>query len=247
VLATLAVIDFMNSREKAGAIWGALVLGFILSKDRSIAGSILQVFRLIFCKKLSLVWAAAAAYAAGIVFAARAAGLWHTTAIKETVYWFVGTAAVLTGSALTSRRFDRAYAKRAAHKALRVTIIIEFLVNLYVMPLVAELVLIPLVALFVMMQVVAENDPKLASVRTFLDRTLVLIGLGLLVWVAESAVTDVRGLLRREHAESLLLIPAFTLAFVPFLYGMMRWSRWDTDRVMRRFWEEKEEEKKLAA
>jgi hypothetical protein len=246
VVSTLAVMQFLNSREKAGAIWAAAVLAHALTKNRSIAHSILRALGALFAPKLSLVWATAAAYAAGLVVAAYTAGLWHTTATKETVYWFVGTAAVLTGSALTTRSFRPDYAKRVAHKALRAAIIIEFLLNLYVLPLAAELVLVPLVAMFVMMQVVAANDPKLAPVRTFLDRTLMLIGLGLLAWVAVSALTDLRGLLTREHAESLLLVPAFTLAFVTFLYGVMMWSRWDTDRVMRR-WQEGTSEEKLAA
>lgn len=246
MLATLTLIDFLNSREKAGAIWAGAVLVYVLCKDRSIAGSILRSLGTLFTPKLSLVWAAAAAYAAGLVLAAAVIGLWHTTAIKETLYWFLGTAVVLTGSALTTPSFDRTYAKRVAHKALRLTIIIEFLVNLYVMPLAAELVLVPLVAMFVMMQIVAESDPKLASVRTFLDRALMLIGVCLLAWVTVSALTDPRGLLTREHAEALMLVPVLTLAFLPFLYGMMRWSRWDTDRVMRR-WRQKTHEERLAA
>jgi hypothetical protein len=192
-----------------------------------------------FAPKLSLMWAAAAGYSTVIVFAAYEARLWHATAIKETVYWFVGTAAVLTANAGATRRFDRAYAKRLARKALRVTIIIEFLVNLYMMPLVAELVFVPLVATFVVMQVVTESDPKFAAVNKFVDGTLILIGFGLMVWVIVNALSDVDDLVTREHAEGLLLVPAFTLAFVPFLYGMWKWSKWDQERVMRRWREAK--------
>jgi hypothetical protein len=188
-----------------------------------------------FAPKLSLLWALAAVYSAGLVFAAYAGGLWHTTAIKETVYWFLGTAAVLTGSAVSTRTFDRDYAKGLVRKALRATIVIEFLVNLYVMPFAAELVFVPLVALFVVMQVVAANDPKLANVKKFLDRVLVVIGIGVMAWVIVTAATDLHGLITREHAEGLLLAPCFTLAFVPFLYGMWRWSRWDQERIMRRW------------
>ncbi len=235
----LALIDFLDSRQKAMVVWSVIVLAYVRRKDRSIGGSIVRVLRPMFAPKLSLLWALAATYSAGLVLAAYAAGLWHTSAIKETVYWFVGTAAVLTGGAIRTRNFDRDYAKRLARKALRVTIVVEFLVNLYVMPLAAELVFVPLVAMFVMMQVVAEHDPKVASVKKLLDRMLMLIGIGVMTWVIVSVATDLHGLLTREHAEGLLLVPAFTLAFVPFLYGMWRWSRWDQEHVMRRWREGK--------
>jgi hypothetical protein len=189
--------------------------------------------------KLLLMWATAACYCAAIVLGAERAGMWHTTAIKETIYWFLGTAAVLAGNATTTHTFDRAFIKRLARKAIRFTIIIEFLINLYVMPLLAELFLVPVVALFVAMQALAENDPKLMPVKKLLDRTLMFIAFGLMLYVTVSAVTDLGALLTREHAEGLLLAPAFTLACVPFLYAIWRWSRWDRDRVMRR-WRENE-------
>lgn len=66
-----------------------------------------------------------------------------------------------------------------------------------------------------------------------------LIGFGLIAWVIVGASTDLHGLVTREHAEGLLVAPAFILAFVPFLYLVWRWSRWDQERVMRRWREEK--------
>jgi hypothetical protein len=167
------------------------------------------------------------------VLAADATGLWHTTAIKETVYWFIGTAAVLTGNAMTTRDFGRDYAKRLARKALRIALVVEFLINLYPLPFIAELVLVPALALFVTAQVVAESDSKHLASKKLLDRMLLVMGFGLMMWVIVSAVTDLGGLLTRAHAEGLLLVPVFTLAFVPFLYGMWRWSRWDEERLMR--------------
>jgi hypothetical protein len=185
------------------------------------------------------VWVALAAYATALVLAADAAGIWHRTALKETVYWFVGTAAVLTGNAMTERAFSREYARRLVRTALRFTIIVELLLNLYAMPLAAELVLVPLVGLFVLMQVVAERDPGLANVSSFLDRTLMLVGLGLITWLAVHAATDVGGLLTRGNAERLLLVPVFTVALLPFLFGVWWCSQWERVRIIRR-WNEKE-------
>jgi hypothetical protein len=231
----LAFISFLDSREKAILVWTLLLLAYVLRKDRSIASSMLGVLRSMFAPKLAVVWITAAAYCAALVVAADLVGLWHTSAIKETVYWFIGSGAVLTGGAMIARTFDEAYAHRIARNAVRFTLLVEFLVTLYVMPLAAELVLVPLIALILMVQVVAEHDPNAAAVKKLLDRTLALLGLGVLAWVSVRVVSDPHWLLTRQHAESLLLPPALTLAFVPFLYAMWRWSRWDHDRIMRRW------------
>lgn len=234
-----AVVDFLSSREKAMLIWGVVVTVYVWRKDNSIGGSLVGVLRSMFAPKLSLLWLAATTYCSAIVLAAKVAGLWPTTATKETIYWFLCTGAVLTGNVTTARSFDRAFVKQLARKALRLTIIVEFLVGVYVMPLAAELVVVPVVALFAMMQVVAENDPNLTSVKKLLDRISMLIGFGLMAWVIVSALTDLDALATRDHAEGLLLVPAFTLALVPFLYAVWKWSRWDQDRIMRRWRESK--------
>lgn len=233
------MVEFLNSREKAVVIWGVIVLAVVLGKDRSIVLSFLPVLRSMFAPKLTLVWVLAATYTGLLVLAGRATGLWQTTATKETLYWFFGAAVVLAGNAIVSRSFDGDYVKQIARKALRLTIIVEFLVNLYVMPLAVELVLVPLIALFVTMQVVSERDPSLAATKKVLDRVLMLIGFGLIAWVLLSASTDLHGLVTREHTEGLLIAPAFTLAFVPFLYALWRWRRWDQERGMGRWREEK--------
>jgi hypothetical protein len=235
----LSFVDVLSSREKAIAVWAVVVFVYIWRKDRSVRGSALLVVRSFFDAKLSLVWASAAAYSAGVVAVACAFGFWRTTAIKETIYWFLGTALVLAADALTARSFDGGHAKRIARKALRFTIIVEFLVNLYVMPLPVELVFVPLVALLVALQVYVERDPKLTPVKTLADRTVTLIGLGLMTWVIVRALTNIRGLLTRDQAERLLVAPAFTLALLPFLYLMWWWGRWDEQQIMRRWRNEK--------
>lgn len=233
------MVEFLNSREKAVVIWTVIVLALLLWKYPSIVRPILSPVRDLFALKLTFAWVLAAMYTAALVLATRTSGLWHTTATKETVYWFFGAGLVLSGSAIATKRFDREYVRRIARKALRLTILVEFLVNLYVIPLAAELVIVPLVSLFVIAQVVAERDPSLGAARKVLDSVLLLIGLGIFVWVIVRASTDLHGLVTREHTEALLVAPAFTLAFVPFLYAIWRWSCWDRERVMGRWREEK--------
>jgi hypothetical protein len=154
-------------------------------------------------------------------------GLWHTTALKETIYWFVGTGAVLAGNA-TNATPSRDYVKQIVGRLLRVTLVIEFIVNLYVFPLIAEIVLVFLVLAFTTMKVAAQYDSKIdALTQKVIDRVLVGIGVFLLVSFATGALSDLDGFLSRETAERFFAVPALTLAFIPFLYLVAWYSRWE--------------------
>jgi hypothetical protein len=101
-------------------------------------------------------------------------GLWHTTASKETVYWFITGGPVLVGRAMThAKPSDPGFYKTLLRQAVRFTILIEFLVNVYVFPLVTELILVPIIVLFVGLQVVAASDPAQAPARKLVDGGLV--------------------------------------------------------------------------
>lgn len=174
-------------------------------------------------------------YTAALVLVAQEIGLWHTSAIKETVYWYVGTGAVLASKAVAAKHFDREFVARTARTAVRFTILVEFLLSLYVLPFVWELFVIPILFAFLTMQIMADNVPNSTQVKKFSNMVLAVISFGLALYVIVSAVSDFNGLLTREHGEHLLLPPTLTLAFVPFLFLVWRWGQWDSARIMRRW------------
>jgi hypothetical protein len=119
--------------------------------------------------------------------------------------------------------------------ALRLTLIVEFLVNLYVFPFGVEMVLVPFVVLVVLVEAVAALDPAQAPAQRFSSGVITTIGFGLLAYVVVSVLSDLSGFLTRENAEDFLLAPALTLASFPILFVVVRWVRWDTPAVRRRW------------
>ncbi len=234
MLGVLAFFDFLNSREKAIIIWAAMLVSFAAYKSDGLGSSLGAVLRSIFLTKLAFLFGAAAAYCAAFVLAGNKLGLWHTSAIKETVYWFFGSGVVLTGSAVTARD-DPDFVRKLVRRAVRFTLIVEFLVAFYVFPLAVELLIVPFILLFVGVQVVAENDPTLASAKLVTDAVLITFGFGLMLWVAVEAATSPHALLTRENAEDLLLAPVLTLAFVPYLQLVSWHSRRELESLRKRW------------
>jgi hypothetical protein len=219
-------IDFFNSREDATLFWVVLAAIVALWKVPKIRPQAVLVLRSFLSPKLLFgIWIPASVYATIVVYLAAVAGLWHASSTKETAYWFAGTALVLAGGATQAN--EPAKFRQLFGRALKVTIFIEFLVNLYVFPLVVELILIPLLVLFGGMEAVAERDPKLAPARRLIGFLLSVAGLVIVVHAVVSAIGDLAGLLTWEHLEEFLVPPVLTVVFVPFLFYVALWSTYE--------------------
>jgi Protein of unknown function (DUF2511) len=210
--------DFLNSREDAALVCVAAVIGFAVVKDRrGIVSSAYALFKAALHPKLLLLFGSAAVYSAGLVYAAAEAHLWHSAALKETVYWFVGTAIVLVGSALT---------QAAPGDARMVRQVLGRIANLYALPLAYEAVLVPLAFLLVPMRAIAPTTRGIDK-RTLnvIDAGLAIIGLVYILYFVVRVLGDLDAFLTRENAEGFLVGPVLTIALVPFLYGAAWLSR----------------------
>lgn len=212
-------ISVLDSREQALAIWVLLVAA--LSATRAdVRAAFRPLLRIALEPKLATLFLAAGAYTAGVVAASAWRGAWHSSSLKETIYWFCGATVVLLVRAPDASR-EPVRLRAVARSALSLTIIVEFLLNLYVFPLAIELVIIPLVTLIVMMNTVAESQAELAAARRFFTGLMVTIGLVLAAVAVARAIGSPEPLLTRVNIEALLVPPALTLTFLPFLYLFM--------------------------
>lgn len=150
--------DFLNSREDAILFWAVASVGYAAYKDpQGVGGAFGGVLSALLQPKLLLRFGSALLYSAAVVYAAEEVGLWHTTALKATIYWFFGTGVVLVGEAITrGARSDREFLRRVLRRVIAVTVIVEFVVNVYALPFAFELV--GVLVVFVGMQVVVKHD-----------------------------------------------------------------------------------------
>lgn len=233
----VATLDILNAREAAGLLWLLAIIVYAVFKGgRDVTSSFAGVVRAFFHWKLQLVFVSAAAYCAGAVLLAAWAGIWHTTAAKETAYWFLTGGVVLVGRAVShAKPSDPGFYRKLLRDAIRFTILIEFLVNLYVFPFLVELILVPVILAFVLMQIVAASSPSYDAARKPIDGVLAMIGFGLLTYATVKAITDPSTLFTRENAETLLVVPALTVAFVPLLSAWAWISRREQENLRKRF------------
>ncbi|MDQ5822323.1 MAG: hypothetical protein M3540_12860 [Actinomycetota bacterium] len=229
--------DFFNSREDALLLCVVAIIGYAIYKDpRGILGSFASLLRALAHIKLLLLFATAAAYAAGLAYVGHRFGIWHRTALKETIYWFLGTGVVLVGDATQANPRDPKSFRKLLRRAIRLTLLMEFLINLYVFPLLVEIVLIPLILMFYAMQLVApKDDPQYTLTRALIDGVLAAAGFVLIAYVAIRMLTNFDGFATRENAEDFLIAPVFTLALLPLLYVIAGVSRREQENLRKRW------------
>jgi hypothetical protein len=132
--------SFFNSREDALLVWTAVILAYAIYRSpREIGRSLLAVVRALVVPKVLVLYIVAFGYSASLVYAATRIGIWHEAALKETIYWFVGTAVVLVGQAVISTEDSPSLARRVIGRVLAITVFVEFAGNLYAFPLGVEL------------------------------------------------------------------------------------------------------------
>jgi hypothetical protein len=235
VFSSVAALGFLDSREKALLVWVVALTLLAVIKVDGFIGSVMAVLRSLTHPKLVLLYGSTALYCATLVFLANAVGVWHTTGVKATVYWFFGTGVILAGNAVGISPDEPIDLRKLLRGALRFTLLVEFLVNLYVLPFAAELFLVPLIATLVM-QIAAQYEwPIDPRVPQFVDHLLKAIGLGLIAYVVVTAATDLSRFLARENVEDLVIAPMLTLALVPFLWLTAWYSRREQVNLRKRW------------
>lgn len=211
---------------------------FALYKDfRGAVRSVFAVLRTLTHRKLLVLFGSALLYSAALIVAARELGTWHSPALKATIYWFVGTAVVLAGDAVTSgARDDNSYLQRVLGRVVTVTILIEFAVNLYALPLAFELIGVLVLFVFSGLKMVAQHDRSTPhAVRRLIDGVLVVVGGGYVVHFFISGFGNMDALLTRDNAEELLVGPVLTITLIPLLLAAAWVSRREQMSLRKRF------------
>jgi hypothetical protein len=231
--------DGLDPREKAVLIWSAILVIAVLlwaAKDKAIRSSVRAVARAFLVPPLSIIFALAVFYVAGVVIGAGALGIWSLALLGVTVLWCFGPAPRMFFNADRASK-DPQFFATALRGTLSLTLLVEYAANLATFPLGFELFLVPAVSFLVVLAVVAESKPEFAPAKTALDYLFTVLAIVLLLHVALELASDFGSFWTFENLMRLVLPPALTIAFLPFMYFLRVYMRWDErcwDRSRRR-------------
>jgi hypothetical protein len=214
-----------DNRELAILVWAAalLVLAIIA---RSIRPALVAVIDALFEPKLLTTFILMAMYAGVLVWLLSLARIWTPSVAAETFFWFFGPAIVLYS------QFDKAgrdphFFRRTALATLTVTVVIEFLINLYPFNLMVELLLVPFMALIGGMLALAA-EPQYRQIKKLLEVLLGVLGFVLIGYTILHIIDAPEEFITLDNLRRLLAPILLSLAFLPFVYGVAVFALYDS-------------------
>lgn len=212
----------MDNRELALACWSGLALIGLLSwaaVSQELRRSLADVLRHFFLSSVGGITLALALWTAGLVWLGEQAQLWKPALWSETVLWFLTSAFVLLF------KFEQVtnepdYFGRTARRTLSATLLVEVLVNAFVLPLPLELMLLPVLTFIGVMLAVSETKAEYASVAKLMNGLLVLVGGTMLIYGVVRFFIHLGDVNWALTGRTLALPVWLTFGVLPFIYAV---------------------------
>ena len=221
-----SIFTFTN-REISILLWFSLIAAWILSK-REFRSSILSMVKQFLHPKIFAPFLLAAGYVALIVMGLERLGLWDPTLLKSTLIWGLGAGVVMFFNS-PGINDGRKFFFKTITDTLKLIIVVEFVINFYVFPLIAELILVPVLSFLSIMLVVAESqrDKKYEPVKKALRWLVSFAGFVLLSFALWKLFSDTGAFFTSDNARQFLLPITMTFAFMPGIFVLALYSDYE--------------------
>jgi hypothetical protein len=213
--------EIFNNREISLLIWLLLIFLAILS-IKIIRNGLWNVFKMLFQKQFLKVYFFLIVYLSVIFLFLYSIRLWNSTDIKNSVFWFFTVAMVIVFSINSTKKISDF--KKLFFDTIKITIILEFIINLFSFSLLTELIMLPFLTFIVMLQVFSEADNKNFQVTKLLNNILSFIGLSILLFSIYKTYKGSNTVTNIGTLKSFILPIILTILFIPFAYLLSLYS-----------------------
>jgi len=205
-----------DNREIASLIWITVFAAWAITQPRVRLGAI-GVIKAALDWKIVLVAFLMAGYITIVVLILFQTGAWELVNIKPTIIWAF-TAGLFMVFEVQEITNDDRYFWKAVIDGLKISAILEFLINVQVLSLPLELLLIPTATAISCAAVIAESRDEFRDVRALLKGAMTLLGLALCAYAAWRIYIDFDSFATVSTLLEFLLPIVLTFSFIPFLY-----------------------------
>ncbi len=208
--------QIFSNRELATFIWLVIfILGFQL--NRAVRKASVAVIKAFFRLTIITTILIALLYSTGIVYLLEISDFWNGSMLKDTIFWFVGSAFIILMD-VTKADGENDFFKNILLDNLKLVLVLEFVVNFHDFSLTFELILVPILVFLAILQAVAGIDDKHKIVKSILDWLLAIIGITFSIFSIRDIVNEFSDFARFSTLKSFLLPMILSIAFIPFTY-----------------------------
>lgn len=225
------MIEFLklfSNREISIIVWLLLIFIILTTNSKGSFGKFLLVLKALFAKKIILFYIGIGIYLAFIVTTLNKLGVWEFSLYKDFVYWILTTGMVLFFSVSDLNTYKDF--SKIVLTATSLTIILEFIIGFYNFSLIWEIILIPTLTFISILAYYAEmkkEDRNSILVANFLKNVLAVLGFGFLIYGIYQLISNYNEFFTLSNLKSFLLPPLFTILFLPFIYYVVLYVKYE--------------------
>jgi hypothetical protein len=205
-----------NSREIAAVICGGCLLVWAIrrTETRAALASLVKAalhWKLVILYSIPVCWTGLSVWLLATV------GFWKLSLLKDTIFWMLFSGLALVGRSVGMRN-STTFFRQMIKDTLVITIVFEFLMNLYTFDLWAELLLVPFGICLAIAELAINSRPKTQVLKAALGCFQFLVGFMLIGFVAWSLYHQSQQAFSVETASQFTLPVLLSLLSIPMLY-----------------------------
>lgn len=224
------VAQVFNNRELGLAIWIFIFVICIIA-NKNLYEPALDVVRIVFCCKFIVIYICMLLYSTIMVYFLFRLGFWDLSLLKKTIMWFFFTAIISAFRAIGKAK-DFSYFKTVLKDYIKITILLEFLINTYTFSLIGELILIPVLFIITSFNTVLDKSPEFQNEKSEPVKKLfwginILLSLYIIINAFSMALTDLENLGTISNLKKMFLSPILSILFLGFIYAFALWASYE--------------------
>jgi len=210
-----AILASINNRDIAFLFWLLILLGWIFSKA-AVRKSFGGFWRAFAQHAILIAFGLAAATTALLCYCLSLAGLWDVSQLKGSVVWFIA-ACIPSMMDIPKLSEDFGLFRKAALKNFELSILVDFYLNIFQAPMLAEIIIIPVAATLTGMLVLSETRDELKQAHGVVTKSLAFIGISWLAFQTYKLFTSFNEIRNLDTIRDFVLPISLNLAFLPVL------------------------------
>lgn len=224
------VLDYLhrtfNNRE---IVLISYLLIFILwtLTQKKVRKSILGVVKALFAKQIFVSILCLLLYITVIVYGLSLLNLWNFSLIKDTIYWTFGVGFILMMNSNKALQ-EEYYFKKFIKKNIKLFVILEFILGLYVFGIVTEFILMPIVIFLSVLLGFTEANEEHKQVNNFLLKIFGLIGVLYLIYSVFEIYQNFKNFATYDNLRALTFPAIMTISFLPFAYIYVLYTHYES-------------------
>ncbi|MGB1287337.1 MAG: hypothetical protein ACPG7F_12435, partial [Aggregatilineales bacterium] len=212
----MTVLDIFTSRELALIIWLAITLVYMLIV-KSTRKALINVIEAFLEIRILIPFSVMLIYTGFIVFILKNIGFENRDLVKDSIFWFFGTAIILFINVNDFANGKKSF-KKVITENFAFVAILFFVNNSFPHEFWIEFLTIPFAFVIVCLGVVANSDEKYKPVKKLIDYVFIIIAVVTICSITNSILNNLREVASLDTLKNFLAPVILTTTFVPFMY-----------------------------